>query len=220
MGEELSDVFAVRRLAMVVKQLRERGINDERVLKAMAEVPRHEFVGIGRQAQAYEDQPVEIEAGQTISQPYIVAAMLQALHIRPEDRALEIGTGSGYQTAVLARLAAVVFTVERHQFLSDSARERLTRLGYSNNIVFAVGDGSQGLPQHAPFDAIIVSAATPHVPEPLPRQLAEGGRMVLPVGSIDAQQLQLVIKVKDEVSIRALDGCRFVPLIGREGFPA
>jgi len=219
MGEELSDVFAVRRLAMVVKQLRERGIHDERVLKAMAEVPRHEFVGIGRQAQAYEDQPVEIEAGQTISQPYIVAAMLQALHIRPEDRALEIGTGSGYQTALLAKLAAVVYTVERHQLLSDSARERLTRLGYSN-IVFAVGDGSQGLPQHAPFDAIIVSAATPHVPEPLPRQLAEGGRMVLPVGSIDAQQLQLVIKVKDEVSIQALDGCRFVPLIGREGFPA
>src|SRR5438874_2923220 len=153
MGEELSDVFAARRLTMVVKQLRERGINDERVLKAMAEVPRHEFVGIGRQAQAYEDQPVEIEAGQTISQPYIVAAMLQALHIRPEDRALEIGTGSGYQTALLARLAAVVYTMERHQMLSDSAQELLARLGYSN-VVFVVGDGSQGLPQTAAFDAL------------------------------------------------------------------
>src|SRR5438067_9595617 len=218
MGEELSDVFAARRLTMVVKQLRERGINDERVLQAMAEVPRHEFVSVGRRAQAYEDQPVEIEAGQTISQPYIVAAMLQALQIRTQDRALEIGTGSGYQTALLTKLAATVYTVERHQSLSDSARERLTRLGYSN-VVFAVGDGSQGLCEHAPFDAIIVSAATPRVPQSLTRQLAEGGRMVLPVGSIDTQQLQLVIKVKDEISIQALDGCRFVPLIGREGFP-
>jgi protein-L-isoaspartate(D-aspartate) O-methyltransferase len=219
MGENLFDVFAARRLTMVVKQLRERGINDERVLKAMAEVPRHEFVTSSRMAQAYEDQPIEIEAGQTISQPYIVAAMLQALRLRAEDRALEIGTGSGYQTALLARLVAAVFTVERHQVLSEAARERLARLGYSN-VVFAVGDGSQGLPEHAPFDAIIVSAATPHIPESLTSQLAEGGRMVLPVGSIDTQQLQLVLKVKDEVSIQALDGCRFVPLIGREGFPA
>ena len=219
MGEELSDVFAARRLTMVVKQLRERGINDERVLQAMAEVPRHEFVPVGRRAQAYEDQPIEIEAGQTISQPYIVAAMLQALRLRAQDRALEIGTGSGYQTALLAKLTVMVYTMERHQMLSDSARELLARLGYSN-VVFVVGDGSQGLPEHAPFDAIIVSAATPHVPEPLTAQLAEGGRLVLPVGSIDTQQLQLVTKIDGAASVQALDGCRFVPLIGREGFPA
>ena len=219
MGEELSDVFAARRLTMVVKQLRERGINDERVLQAMAEVPRHEFVSVGRRAQAYEDQPIEIEAGQTISQPYIVAAMLQALRLRAQDRALEIGTGSGYQTALLAKLTVMVYTMERHQMLSDSARERLARLGYSN-VVFVVGDGSQGLPEHAPFDAIIVSAATPHVPEPLTAQLAEGGRLVLPVGSIDTQQLQLVTKTEGAAFVQALDGCRFVPLIGREGFPS
>src|SRR5207237_7735156 len=167
MGEELSDVFAARRLTMVVKQLRERGINDERVLQAMAEVPRDEFVPLGRRAQAYEDQPIEIEAGQTISQPYIVAAMLQALRLRAQDRALEIGTGSGYQTALLAKLTVMVYTVERHQMLSDSARERLARLGYSN-VVFVVGEASQGLPEEEHFDFLVVSSLNPHGTKPLP----------------------------------------------------
>jgi protein-L-isoaspartate(D-aspartate) O-methyltransferase len=214
-----ADPYEMHRLAMVELQLRQRGIHDERVLAAMALVLRHEFVPGERVGQSYEDQPIEIGAGQTISQPYIVAAMLDALKLAPTDRVLEIGTGSGYQTALLSRLASQVYTVERHETLLNGARERLLRLGFTN-IEFIVADGSRGLPGKAPFNAIIVSAAAPRIPAPLTDQLAEGGRLVLPVGAIDAQELQLVRKSGGQLSIQRLDGCRFVPLIGREGFPS
>ena len=202
---------------MVATQLRHRGIRDERVLAAMEHVPRHLFVPVDKLRQAYDDQPIIIEAEQTISQPYIVAAMLEALRLRPEDLVLEIGTGSGYQTALLAELAARVWSVERYPVLAQSAAERLRKLGYSNAEV-SVGDGTLGLLQHAPYDAIIVSAAAPRVPQPLQDQLAEGGRLIVPVGGADNQQLQLVHKQAGEVLTTFLDSCRFVPLIGREGF--
>ena len=202
---------------MVATQLRQRGIRDERLLAAMERVPRHEFVRTEKQEEAYEDQPVAIESGQTVSQPYIVAAMLEALDLRPTDNVLEIGTGSGYQTALLAELAHTVFTVERHAELSSAAKERLSHLGYAN-VNFFVADGSLGLPQHAPYDAIVVSAAAPRVPESLVAQLAEGGRLIIPVGNADSQHLELVRKIEGRVAATALDGCRFVPLIGREGF--
>jgi protein-L-isoaspartate(D-aspartate) O-methyltransferase len=213
-----SDQFQLKRNAMVTLQLKQRGIHDERVLQAIAEVPRHEFVPAERVAHAYEDQPIEIGAGQTISQPYIVAAMLEALRIQPSDRALEIGTGSGYQTALLARLAAEVYTIERHEMLLRTAQERLQRLGFTN-IHCVVADGSRGLPEHAPYDAIAVSAAAPRIPEPLVAQLANGGRLILPLGGIDAQELRLIINNDGQLSTRSLEGCRFVPLIGKEGFP-
>jgi protein-L-isoaspartate(D-aspartate) O-methyltransferase len=214
----MTDSFYPQRVAMVAAQLRQRGIRDERVLAAMERVPRHEFVRADKQHEAYEDQPVAIEAGQTLSQPYIVAAMLEAIALRAADTVLEIGTGSGYQTAILAELAQKVYTVERHAALSTSAQERLFSLG-NTSVTFVVGDGSLGLPQHAPYDAIVVSAAAPRVPESLVAQLAEGGRLIVPVGHADSQQLELVRKVGGRASATTLDGCRFVPLIGREGFP-
>jgi protein-L-isoaspartate(D-aspartate) O-methyltransferase len=213
-----NDAFEAKRKAMVTLQLKQRGIHDERVLAAMAEVPRHEFVSTERAAQAYEDQPIEIGAGQTISQPYIVAAMLQALRLKPTDKVLEVGTGSGYQTALLARLAAEVHTVERHEILLRSAQQRLERLGFKN-IDFVVGDGSRGMPEHAPYDAILVSAAAPRIPEQLIEQLAEGGRLILPLGSIDAQELRLITRRNGQLSTENLEGCRFVPLIGKDAFP-
>ena len=204
---------------MVETQLRARGIRDERVLSAMLAVPRHEFVPAGKRNQAYDDQPVEIEAGQTTSQPYIIGAMLQGLALKGAERVLEIGTGSGYVTALLSRLAAHVFAIERHALLADAAREKLVRLGYAANVTFVVADGSRGLPEQAPFDAILVSAAAPAVPEALARQLAQNGRMVIPVGGLDSQILLLVEKRGEEIFKSELDNCRFVPLIGREGFP-
>ncbi|HEV2112625.1 MAG TPA: protein-L-isoaspartate(D-aspartate) O-methyltransferase [Terriglobales bacterium] len=218
-GDQLSDAFEVRRRAMVELQLRQRGIRDERVLAAMARVPRHLFVAAEKHSLAYEDQPLEIESGQTISQPYIVAAMLQSLELGPAERVLEVGTGSGYQTAILAELAAQVFTIERQVLLHQRAQERLQRLGYQN-ITFMLGDGSRGLAEHAPYDAIIVSAAAPRVPQALLDQLADpGGRLIIPVGSEDTQQLFLVHKVQGIEKLEPLDGCRFVPLIGSQGFP-
>ena len=213
-----SDPFEVQRLAMVELQLRQRGIRDQRVLHAMARVPRHLFVSQEKQSRAYEDQPLEIESGQTVSQPYIVAAMLQALELTPSDRVLEVGTGSGYQTAILAELAAQVFTVERQVLLHQQAKERLEQMGY-RNLVFTLGDGSQGLPEHTPYDAMIVSAAAPRIPQALRDQLADPGRLIVPVGSEDAQQLLLVRKSEGTERVEVLDGCRFVPLIGSQGFP-
>jgi protein-L-isoaspartate(D-aspartate) O-methyltransferase len=210
--------FAVQRDLMVASQLRARGISDERVLAAIARVPRHNFVAEEYRDQAYEDHPVPIGEGQTLSQPYIVAIMLQALSLAGTEKVLEIGTGSGYQTALLAELAAEVYSVERHASLADSAERALAALGY-RNIHVIVGDGSQGLPQYAPFHAIVVSAAAPHIPAPLFEQLAENGCMVIPVGPAHAQELQLVRKQKGEAVIENLEGCRFVPLIGGQGYP-
>ena len=212
-----SDPYREQRLAMVEQQLRGRGIRDERVLEAMARVPRHEFVPAEHRDEAYEDHPIGIGAGQTISQPFVVAAMLEALSLRPEDVVLEVGAGSGYETALLAELARTVHGVERIASLAENARATLERLGY-RNVSIVQGDGSQGLPDAAPFDAIVVAAAAPRVPPSLLDQLRDGGRLVIPVGSGIAQELQLIRKSGDAITTRHLDGVRFVPLIGKEGF--
>jgi protein-L-isoaspartate(D-aspartate) O-methyltransferase len=210
--------FAAQREQMVATQLHARGISDERVLAAMARVPRHVFVAEEYRSQAYEDHPVPIGEGQTLSQPYIVAIMLQALSLSGSAKVLEVGTGSGYQTALLAEIAAEVHSVERHASLGASAEQVLAGLGY-RNIHVVVGDGSQGLPEHAPYDAIVVSAAAPDIPPALFEQLAENGRMVIPVGPAHAQELQLVRKQSGERVVESLEGCRFVPLIGDQGYP-
>jgi protein-L-isoaspartate(D-aspartate) O-methyltransferase len=209
--------YAALREEMIEKQLRRRGVHDAAVLAAMAEVPRHEFVSEEVRAHAYDDLPLPIGAGQTISQPYIVAAMTAALHLRPGDRVLEIGTGCGYHAAVLSRLAKEVFTIERRPELASSASARLARLGYSNAHVHC-GDGTLGLTEFAPFDAILVAAAAPAVPKPLLAQLAEGGRIILPVGGAEHQELQLIERRGDTFPTKMLEGCRFVPLLGYHGW--
>ncbi len=206
------DRFTVERQIMVENQLRARGIRDERLLNAMARVPRHEFVEAHYRDQAYEDHPLPIGAGQTVSQPYIVALMLELLRLDSSSKVLEIGTGSGYQTAVLAELGAHVYSMERHAQLAREAQQRLSSLGY-NNVNVLVGDGTEGLAEYAPFDAIIVSAAASQIPDPLFDQLREGGRMIIPVGPPEAQELQLVRKREGKSLVTLLEGCRFVPLI-------
>jgi protein-L-isoaspartate(D-aspartate) O-methyltransferase len=212
-----SDHFAPLRHAMVETQLRSRGIRDERVLAAMERVPRHEFVASYNSETAYEDHPIEIGQQQTISQPFMVAAMAEAAEIKPADVVLEVGTGSGYQAAVLAELAAEVFTVERFATLAESAQRLLAHLNYAN-IVVTVGDGSNGLPQNAPFDAIVVAAAAPQIPPALVEQLREGGRLVIPIGNSEGQELHLVRKQNGLPVIQRLFGCKFVPLVGQYGF--
>ena len=203
---------------MVESQLRERGISDERLLAAMSKVPRHEFVSQQNWNEAYADHPIPIAEKQTTSQPYMIAAMIQAAEIKPEDCVLEIGAGSGYQTALLAELASQVFAVERYPSLAETAQHTLERLGYRNAKI-VTGDGSLGLPEAAPYDAIIVSAAAPRVPQALMDQLAVGGRLLIPVGEADQQVLQLIQRNADcSTSVRTLEGCRFVPLIGEQGF--
>ncbi|MCU1300095.1 MAG: protein-L-isoaspartate O-methyltransferase [Candidatus Sulfotelmatobacter sp.] len=203
---------AIARELMVASQLRDRGISDPRVLEAMLRVPRHEFVPEPYRAQAYEDHPLPIGDNQTISQPYIVAVMLEALQLRPSDKVLEVGTGSGYVTALLAELAAEVFSIERHPALARKARDLLAGLGYSNVHVFA-GDGTLGLPAAAPFDAIMVAAAAPDLPPALIAQLDDQGRMIIPIGTDDSQQLQLVRMVGGQPIITPRELVRFVPLI-------
>jgi len=202
---------------MIERQLKARGISSEAVLAAMSKVPREEFVAPELQEHAYEDRPLIIGCSQTISQPYIVGSMLQALELRPEDRVLELGTGSGYQTALLCELSQSVISIERHAPLAELAQQHLAGLGY-RNFEIVVGDGTLGYPPTAPYDAIIVSAAAPEIPPALVEQLAVGGRMVLPVGSRELQDLILVRKSEDGIFRARLDGCAFVPLIGREGF--
>ncbi len=209
--------YAAQRVEMIEKQLRRRGISDPAVLAAMTEVPRHEFVPQELRSHAYDDLPLPIGGGQTISQPYIVAAMTLALHLQPGDRVLEISTGCGYQAAVLSRLAKEVFTIERRPELASAASATLARLGYPNAHVHC-GDGTLGLPELAPFDAILVAAAAPAVPKPLLAQLAEGGRMILPVGDAEHQELQLIQRFGDEFPAKMLEGCRFVPLVGYHGW--
>jgi protein-L-isoaspartate(D-aspartate) O-methyltransferase len=212
-----SEAFAVERRAMVESQLRRRDILDQRVLEVMARVPRHEFVPAELRGQAYEDHPIPIGESQTISQPYIVAFMLQALHLSATDVVLEIGTGSGYLTAILAELSRWTYSIERHLVLAQAAELKLASLGCSN-ITAMIGDGSQGVPEYAPFDSIVVSAAAPQIPQPLVDQLREGGRMVIPVGPASAQELLLVRKQDDIPVTMRLEGCRFVPLIGVQGY--
>jgi protein-L-isoaspartate(D-aspartate) O-methyltransferase len=201
---------------MVEYQLRARGISDERVLEAMRRVPRHEFAPERYRDQAYEDHPLPIGEGQTISQPYIVAIMLQALRLSPSDRVLEVGTGSGYLTALLREITAEVVSIERHVSLADTARELLARLGYTN-VRVVVGVVTRGFPEAAPYKTIIVSAAAGHLPRELVDQLAEGGRMIIPVGYDDAQQLQLIEKHGGELRTTLRELCRFVPLISGDG---
>jgi len=207
----MPDPTAARQL-MVDSQLRARGISDPRVLDAMARVPRHEFVPEPYRSQAYEDHPLPIGDDQTISQPYVVALMLESLQLSPEDKVLEVGTGSGYVTALLAELAAHVFSIERHPALANRAQEVLAALNYKNVQVFT-GDGTLGLPAKAPFDAILVSAAAPELPPALLAQLRDHGRMIIPVGSSDSQQLQFVRIVNGRPVISLRELVRFVPLI-------
>jgi protein-L-isoaspartate(D-aspartate) O-methyltransferase len=211
----MADAIAAREL-MVELQLRARGISDTRVLDAMLRVPRDRFVSEGLREQAYEDHPLPIGDGQTISQPYIVASMLESLQLTPQDKVLEIGTGSGYATALLAELAAEVFSIERHAALAEKARQTLAALGYTNVKIFT-GDGSFGLPSAAPFNAILVSAAAPDVPTPLLAQLAEGGRMIIPIGREDSQQLQFIRMVDGQPIISPRELVRFVPLVHSSG---
>jgi protein-L-isoaspartate(D-aspartate) O-methyltransferase len=209
--------YAELRAAMVEKQIRRRGLREERVLSAMGSVPRHEFVSPQWKARAYADEPLPIGEGQTISQPYIVAAMTAALQLSGTERVLEIGTGCGYQAAVLGTLAKEVFTVECRPELARSAAERLQRLGFENVHVHC-GDGTMGLSEFAAYDAIIVTAAAPAAPEPLLKQLAEGGRMIVPVGGENQQNLLLVKREGAKVSTERREPCRFVPLVGRFGW--
>jgi len=206
-------VYSSLRQRMVEEQLRARGMTDERVLAAMLRVPRHEFARERYRHQAYEDHPLPIGEEQTISQPYIVASMLQALALNPTDRVLEIGTGSGYLAALLAELAVEVVSIERHPALAESARSLLASMGYKNVRVLA-GDGSRGFPENAPYEAIIVSAAARELPYELVEQLAEGGRMIIPVGPADSQQLLLIHKQNGKAVISPRELCRFVPLVG------
>ncbi|MFQ5695040.1 MAG: protein-L-isoaspartate(D-aspartate) O-methyltransferase [Terriglobia bacterium] len=209
--------LCVQRAWMVESQLQRRDIHDARVLEAFRVVPRHEFVPPTEAAQAYEDCPLPIGEGQTISQPYMVAAMTQALELAGAEKVLEIGTGSGYQAAILARLARTVYTMETYAALSTRARTTLERLGYGN-VTCLVGDGSGGYPAAAPFEAILVTAAAPHVPQALIEQLGEGGRLVIPVGQMVSQELVLLRKQGAQLSRQTIHHCRFVPLTGRYGW--
>jgi len=211
------DEFAAQRQAMVDQQLRRRGIRDPRVLAAMLQVPRHRFVAPEFQSRAYEDHPLPIGQGQTVSQPYIVALSLAALNLQGREKVLEVGTGSGYQTALLAHLGSEVYSIERHPSLAHRATTILEELGLKN-VKVAVGDGSYGLQEYSPYGAILVSAAAPSLPQSLLQQLSDGGRMVIPVGAAEAQQLQLISKDSGKTEMEILEGCRFVPLIGREGY--
>lgn len=209
--------FEKERREMIAVQLQRRDIRDERVLEAMFRVPRHEFVPAAFVPAAYDDRPLPIGAAETISQPYIVAAMSEAVRVQPGDRALEVGTGSGYQAAILAYLGARVYTVERNARLALVARERLARLGFTGIEVIA-GDGSLGYAAQAPYQIIMVTAAAPAVPPALLEQLADPGRMIIPVGDLHHQDLLLISKQENQVRTRALDPCQFVPLIGKGGW--
>jgi protein-L-isoaspartate(D-aspartate) O-methyltransferase len=205
--------LGVERQRMVQQQLKARGINDGRVLAAMAQVAREEFVPPSSHTESYEDGPLQIGYGQTISQPYIVAFMTEQLQPTRNDRVLEVGTGSGYQAAILAELVAEVYTIEIIEPLAKSAEVTLQRLGYKNVHVKA-GDGYKGWPEYAPFDAVTVTCAPDHVPQPLVDQLKEGGRMIIPVGGFGDQQLYLLEKKNGELQRRAVLPVRFVPMTG------
>ena len=214
-----SSSFAINRERMVEEQLVPRGISDPLVLEAMRTVPRHEFVEDALQVQAYGDHPLPIGAGQTISQPYIVALMTQALGLRGGERVLEIGTGSGYQAAVLSRICERVYTIERIDSLLARARRVFDRLHY-HNIISRIDDGTVGWSDEAPFAGILVTAGGPEIPAPLVEQLADPGRLVIPVGGQEVQELQLVEKEGGRIQVRTIEQVRFVQLIGSHGWAA
>ncbi|MGD8254126.1 MAG: protein-L-isoaspartate(D-aspartate) O-methyltransferase [Syntrophobacterales bacterium] len=209
--------FATARNRMVESQLVSRGIKDTRVLDTMRKVPRHRFVEEALVSQAYNDHPLPIGEKQTISQPYMVALMTEALDLQGDEKILEIGTGSGYQTAILAELAEKIYSIERIRSLSIRARRILDELGYFN-VVLKVGDGTVGAKKEAPFDGIIVTAGSPEIPQPLVDQLAMGGRLVVPVGDKYTQSLMKVVRTKEGITKTDLGGCRFVNLLGRHGW--
>jgi protein-L-isoaspartate(D-aspartate) O-methyltransferase len=211
--------FESSRAAMVARQLRDRGIRDERVLAAMATVPREAFLPVGQRDVAYIDAALPIGDDQTISQPYMVALMTELLDVGPGDRVLDVGTGSGYQAAVLAEMGCAVVSVERLDDLAVDAHERLRALGYEDRVEIHVADGTLGYPPRAPYRGIVVGAAAPTVPAPLREQLdADGGRLVVPVGPRHTQELTVVTRQGEQWAERAAGGCIFVPLIGAEGF--
>ncbi len=214
---DVTETAKRQRERMVEEQLRSRGIRDPQLLAAMGKVPREEFIAAEDLGNAYGDHPLPIGAGQTVSQPYMVAAMIAALQLRATDRVLEVGTGTGYQAAILGELAAEVWTIERHEELATKARAILAKLGYAN-VHVVVGDGSVGLPQEAPFDKILVAAAAPKIPETLLAQLVDGGLMVVPVGNRFEQQVQVVHKIGSDSHVTLHELCRFVPLVGKEGW--
>lgn len=206
------DPMSELRAAMVMDQIVARGVSDQRVLSALRKVPRHEFVPHSERAKAYQDRPLSIGRGQTISQPYIVAAMTELAEIDENSRVLEIGTGSGYQAAVLAEIAKQVYSIEIVESLGQHAAKVLGRLGYQN-IELRIGDGYKGWPEEAPFDAVLVTAAPPAIPQPLIDQLAEGGNMVIPVGEV-FQELRVLTKKDGKVVEKTVFGVRFVPMTG------
>lgn len=207
------------RLKMVEIQMAGRGINDVRVIAALKKVPRHLFVEHALQDRAYDDNALPIGEGQTISQPYIVALMSQALELKGTEKVLELGTGSGYQAAVLAELAFQVFTIERIDKIARKARAIIDELKY-HNIAITTGDGTLGWPKYAPYDRIIVTAGAPEVPKACWEQLADGGRLVIPVGDMNIQKLLLIDKVNGKEVKKELCGCMFVPLVGKYGWQA
>jgi protein-L-isoaspartate(D-aspartate) O-methyltransferase len=216
-GANTGSNFEDARREMVARQIRDRGIHSQRVLDSMESVPRHLFVLPEHVFAAYADEPLPIGEGQTISQPFMVAAMADALSLRGHERVLEIGAGSGYQAAVVSLLAREVIAVETQPALASAARERLARLGYAN-VHIEEADGSLGWPSAAPYDAILVTAGAPAVPPPLVEQLAEGGRLVIPVGRSEQQELLRIVKRDRGTSQESLYACRFVPLLGRYGW--
>jgi protein-L-isoaspartate(D-aspartate) O-methyltransferase len=201
----------------LIQKLKNNGITDERVLEAFRKVPRHKFVDSGMYMQAYEDNALPIGLGQTISQPYIVALMTQLLELEKDMKILEIGTGSGFQTAILAQFSRRVYTIERHRELGERSRVKLREMGYAN-VTFKIGDGTNGWPQWAPFDRIIVTAAAPVIPDTLSAQLAGGGIMVIPTGSRDEQELMVYKKHEDGLHSYSAGRVVFVPLIGQHGW--
>ena len=213
----MTDPYENMRLEMVKKQIISRGITDARVLEAMKKVPRHLFLNPAMHHNAYSDNALPIEANQTISQPYIVAIMTQSLQLTGKERVLEIGTGSGYQAAILAELSRKVFTIERIPSLAQKARDRLEALGY-RNVAVLTGDGTLGRAEFSPFDRIIITAAAPDIPGSLIKQLSDNGCLVAPVGGRDLQTLRIVHKEGGELSEYDLIGCTFVPLIGKSGW--
>ena len=215
--EPLFDASAGERRMMIETQIRKRGVSSPRVLEAMASVRRHEFVPLEFRNDAYADKPLPIGEGQTISQPYMVAAMTDVLELTGTERVLEIGTGSGYQAAVLSVLVSQVLTVESHTSLALAAQERLTNLGYTNVHVHN-GDGSAGFPDAAPYDAILVTAGAPGIPQIIASQLRDGGRLVIPVGDRDNQELVRAQMESGQLKSRVLFNCKFVPSLGRYGW--
>jgi protein-L-isoaspartate(D-aspartate) O-methyltransferase len=217
MPENEPDRWEAARRRMVETQIAARGVKDERVLAAMTDIPRHLFVPSTFREAAYNDSPLPIGKGQTISQPYIVAVMTELLMVKPEDRVLEIGSGSGYQAAILGKLAKSVITVERIPDVADMARENLSSVGITN-VTVITGNGTIGYPGDAPYDAILITAATPSVPPPLVDQMAEGGRLVAPVGSRDLQELVRLTRKEGRTTRELFGGVVFVPLLGEYGW--